>query len=497
MKYLFGLFALLAFIPFSQPSATSHYVSPTSRGGDGTSWVSAWRELNQVDWGRINPGDTLYLDGGAIECPPLGDEPENCGVVYHTQLAVLVNGVTIALASDPGHDGTAILDGGQASFTYCAANAPMPLPPASPSGTPLGTVLTFNGRSDVTLDGTKWGGIVIRNGTTYGINLGGGDSNTVRYVKVHHINNPGDTSNSSVGITMGPTADFIRLEHVELYRNGQDAIRAAADDFTLSGSYIHDHYCNHPDGIQGFVPTSNTGVGTAEQAIERPVIEGNVFSNIALQAIFYGERIAHQSWAEDVVIRDNLFLHSPFFIKSNHANTKGWLIEHNTFVESTNFAIEWCCTLPGAKAPMTIRANVFSGLRPGNTAFYLTTGGGNTAFQENCLWNSGSLSGQYTQTGTIRADPNFAPGSYTVDPNGPCAGKGSRLGNVEDLLPLPPTPTPTNTPSPTPTLEPTPSETPTLEPTPTGTPPPTTTPTLSGCWDLRGRIPVAIPCPID
>ena len=490
MRYRLIL-SLLAFTPFLFQTGATHYVPRSSGGGDGTSWNTAWGELSQIDWSKVHPGDTILLDGGPVPCPDLGDEPVGCGMVYNTPLNIGQSGVTVALASAGGRNGTAILDGNQTGNVYCAENAPMPLPPRSPSGPPLGTMVSYNGRSGVTLDGGKWGGIVVRNATTYGINLGGGDGNTVRYVKVHHINNPGDTTNNSVGITMGYTADVILLEHVEIYRNGQDAIRGTADDLYLRGSYIHDLYCNHPDAIQAFVPTSNTGVGTSEQVITGLVIEGNVIADIGLQGIFLGENGPHQSWADGVVIRNNLLVNIPFFIKAKHTNSRDWLIEGNTLIGSSNFAIEWCCASPGARSPMVIRNNILRDLRPGNTAFYLPTGGGNTTFSGNCVWNSGGIVGQFSETGTIRQSPT----------NGGCAGKGSPLGGAADLVGTithTPTHTPSTTPiatgtnSATPVSTPTPSVTPTVTPTGTAIPPPS--PTTSGCWDLRGDIPLAIPC---
>lgn len=469
----------------AQATGSTWYVSRNGSGADGRSWAGAWREMNQIAWGSIAPGDLILIDGGPIACAPMGDEGPACGMVYNTMLAYGQNGVAIRLATDPGRNGTAILDGNQSTFTYCAENSPMPAPPRSPAGNPLGTVVSFNGRSDAILDGGKWGGIVVRNGITYGINLGGGDRNTVRFVKVHHINNPNDTTNNSVGITHSYTAGGLLLEFLEIYRNGQDAIRLAGDQFTLRHSYIHDHFCNHPDGLQGFVPTNNNDVPSNAGLIESPIIEGNIFERIGLQQIFIGENSGHQSWAEGAIIRGNLFLAGDYLIKTKHGNSRGWLIEGNTFAGSSEFGIEWCCANPGAQAPMTIRNNVFSGIsNSAGTGFFFSTGGGSTTFAGNCVYQSGRRVGQFTESGTISADPLFiGSGDYGLQAGSPCAGKGAAIGSLADLIALAPAdpPTPTPSPSATPTASETPSPTSsataTASPSATPSPIPTETPT--------------------
>lgn len=458
-----------------------------SRNGDNTTgqdWAGAWSELNQIRWDLVQQGDTILIDGGDTACPAQGDEPPGCGMVYNTRLAWGRDRVTVQLSSQTGRNGTAIFDGNQTVFTYCAENRNMPPPPTSPGGPLLETVVSFNGRSHATLDGTKWGGIVVRNGRQ-GINMGGGDFNTVRGVKVHHNNWPGDTTNNSIGIQHGWTATGNLVEQVEVYRNGQDALRVAGDNFTLRGSYIHDHYCNHPDGIQALVFTANADVPDGEGKIENLLVEGNVFERVGLQMVFLGENVGHQSWVDGAVIRDNLFLSGFFIIKSKHARSTNWQIYHNTFGGSSQFGIEWCCG--GATAPMTIRDNIFQGIRSTSTGFWLPTTGGRTIFSGNCVYGSGSLGGNYTQTGTIREYALFtnpARGDYSLAADSPCAGKGASVTSKAILFgDAHATPTPTATEATTAT----PTSTATDSPTETATEtqaPPTATPRSTQCWQL-------------
>jgi hypothetical protein len=304
----------------------------------------------------------------------------------------------------------------------------------------------------------------------------------LRFVKVHHNNNPGDTTNNSIGVQHGWTAESDLVEFVEIYRNGQDAMRVQGDSFTLRHSYIHDHYCNHPDGIQALVYTANSDVPDSEGRIADLSVLGNVFERVGLQQVFLGENVGHNSWVDGALIRDNLFLAGNYIIKTKNGRSTGFVIERNTFAGSSQFALEWCCASPGAVAPMVIRDNIFTGVRnPSGTAFYLNTGGGATTFADNCVWNSGAISGQVVQSGTIRENPQFQAGRWLPAAGSPCDGKGSSLGRALDLLALgtgqdqPATPTATGSPLPTWTNEPTAtltaSATPTVTPMVTGTAP--------------------------
>lgn len=463
-RWLLPLTLALALLAVRQARAigTTWYVSRASVGGDGTSEQTAWSELNRIDWSRVQVGDVVLVDGGGSECPRWGDETATCGMVYNTALSFGKDGVTVR-----GYNGTPILDGNQTNFRFCAENVNMPPPPSKPGGPVLQTAVSFNGRSAATLENFH-----VRNATTYGINLGGGDGNTVRNVSVHHINNPFDDTNNSVGITHGWTASGVLIERVEIYRTGQDAVRVAGDSVTLRDSYIHDLYCNHPDGVQAFVPTGNSDVPDGEGKIQNLVVERNVFERVGLQAIFLGENASHQSWVDGALIRGNRFVDSRYGLKTKHTNSTNFVVTNNTFWRSSEFAIEWCCASPGARAPMLVADNVFYQTRnPSGTGFYIPS----TVFRDNCLWQSGSVSGGASVSGTLNQDPSTG-----------CSGKGSLLTSHLDLDPVA---TPTPTPSPTPTLEPSPTA------TNTATPTPNPTSTLAFCSGWRDGTPEVIECP--
>lgn len=83
-----------------------YYVDNTVlTSGDGTSWQQAWTSFAEIDWAAVQPGDTIYISGGADS------------QTYNETLAVGTSGaagapVTITKGADPGRDGTAIIDGG-------------------------------------------------------------------------------------------------------------------------------------------------------------------------------------------------------------------------------------------------------------------------------------------------------------------------------------------------------------------------------------------------
>ena len=438
-------------------AARTFYVSRSGSNADGLSWGTAWNELSRINWAVVQPGDTLLIDGGLTACPALGPG-YNCGMTYNTTLTIGKSGtssapITVRLASEGGRNGAAIIDGGITDWTSCAEYTAEPTPPSTGNGTAVReTGIAVGNMQWVVIDGTKWGGIEVRNHKRYGLSLGGSQHVTARYLKLHHNTDPADTTNSSVGITQGWQSQYNTVSRVEIFRNGQDAVRGAGDYFTLEESYLHDTYCNHPDGIQSFVPTSNGDVPDNEGEVRGLTVRRNVFDKIGMQNIFLGENATHNSWNVDVTIHDNLFLNSDYVIKSKHGSSRNWNVYNNTVVNAQEFAVEWCCASPGAQAPMVVRDNIFMNVKNGNTAFYMPTGGGTTTFAGNCLYQTGARNGNITESGTVTGDPRFVNsslGNFALATGSACAGKGSSITSVSALVALSGAPLPTQPAQPT------------------------------------------------
>jgi hypothetical protein len=421
-------------------AARTYYVSPSGDNSDGLSWGHAWQDLDAIKWSALRPGDTIVLDGGPSACPALGPG-YNCGIVYQSTLTVNANGasgspITIRLSGEPGRNGTAIIDGGLTQWSRCGEYAAEPAPPAN-GGAMRMVGIDLDDAQWITIDGTKWGGIEIRNHTRYGLDFGASRHVIARYLKIHHNTDPTDTTNGAVGVTQSYQSQHNTLARSEIFRNGQDAVRGAGDYFTLEENYLHDHYCNHPDGIQAFVPTSSPDIPDGEGEIRGLVIRRNVFERIGLQAVFLGENAAHNSWAVDVTIENNLFLNNPYMVKSKHGRSYNWQVRDNTVYGSSELAVEWCCASPGAQSPMVVRENIFANVSPGATAFVLTTQGGDTTFANNCLHQTGRRSGDINETGTIQGDPGFvdaAGANLALAAGSACSGKGANVTSVADLL---------------------------------------------------------------
>jgi hypothetical protein len=384
----------------------------------------------------------VAIDGGAVRCPSLGPG-YGCGMVYNSTLSVQASGapgapIYITGAFIAGRNGGVIIDGGVTSWPDCGVGEAGP--PAEPNGRGLRAEgIDLNLSQNIVIDGLRWGGIEVRNHTRYGVNFGGSAGVAARYLKIHHNTDPGDSSNGAAGVTLGYQSHHTSLSRSEIFRNGQDGLRVAGDNFTLADSYVHDHYCNHPDGVQAFVPTSNADVPDDAGEIVGLTITRSVFERIGLQAVLLGENGGHQSWASYVTITGNLFLYSPYMIKSKHGNSHNWNIANNTFVAAGHEAIQWCCAQPGAMAPMTIQNNVFVGAGEGATAFNLPTAGGSTTFANNCLDAVGHIGGNIGEAGSVWAGPRFANGAlgnFALQAGSPCAGKGAQVFSVGHLLAL-------------------------------------------------------------
>ncbi|MEK0081737.1 right-handed parallel beta-helix repeat-containing protein [Benzoatithermus flavus] len=94
--------------------ATNFYVdNAVPSSGNGTSWASAWKGFSRINWSVIRPGDTIYISGG----PGV-----SASKTYYETLTIGASGssagpITIAKGTDPGHNGTVIIDG-QNSRSY-------------------------------------------------------------------------------------------------------------------------------------------------------------------------------------------------------------------------------------------------------------------------------------------------------------------------------------------------------------------------------------------
>jgi hypothetical protein len=80
-------------------NATRWYVSLGGDNSDGSSWASAWNELDQIDWGAVGPGDCIDVEGGT----------------YVQRLVPTAGGtaqgrIVLRRSTEAGHDGKVTFD---------------------------------------------------------------------------------------------------------------------------------------------------------------------------------------------------------------------------------------------------------------------------------------------------------------------------------------------------------------------------------------------------
>ena len=96
---------------------TKHYVlsdTTTATGGranNGTSWFDGWWGFGAINWGVVDPGDIVYIDGGTDS------------VIYNEEMTISTlqgtfeHRITIRNSWETGHNGEVIIDGGNKTRT--------------------------------------------------------------------------------------------------------------------------------------------------------------------------------------------------------------------------------------------------------------------------------------------------------------------------------------------------------------------------------------------
>lgn len=426
------------------PTGRAFYISPTGDNSDGQSWDTAWRELDQIDWAQIQPGDTIWLDGGS--------EPD--GLVYTSALILGQSGtaeqpIRIAVSQEEGRHGRVTLFGGRETpLPHCGQMDYTP-----PTHDVLEGGIGANDQSWVIIDGGQWGGIHIHGFARAGVWLTPASAHiTVRYVQIYDNGRVRARASENEGWL--PDEPGVRLaganhtfERVIIHDNGQDAFQSLWDDnkisnFTLRESWLYNgrvhpenpalsfNNCVHTDGIQIY---DSGDTGTVSGITITSTIIGPGF----MQGIILGQTAANPD--QPAVIVNDVLLRDVLFLKATNNNVMGY-----PNVKSANWVMErltvhspqtmWqAIFLEGTGH--TLRDSVVVGSR-----FHLPDG---LAHEENnCVWQ---VTGDIPPTAVV-ADPLFTAvdasdpfaldGNYELRPESPCHGRGSRLTSIDQLLSL-------------------------------------------------------------
>jgi hypothetical protein len=380
-------------------SGSSFYVSKGGDNTDGRSWRSAWNDFDQIDWNAVQPGDTIQLDGGASE------------VVYTSTLQIGKSGdvdkpITLKLSSEPGHDGRVVIDGGL-TWWACQATTPSPYTQNPPPGTrEFG--LDLNGQSWIVVDGGKWGGIEIRNNTVAGVRFHSATHIRLANLHIHHNSYPDTADGPGIAIS----GDSIVLEQLDIHNDGQDAIQGGnVTNLVLQDSYLHDHYCSHPDGIQLY-KGKNSNI----------TIRRNLFTTGFLQAIFLGEQNpALDSTTSDVEIYYNIIQDTHYGIVSNHHSNQNWKVYNNTIVDIEHEGIDLYASAGG----MEFRNNILY-----NGSYVIQNGVQSNNIYFDVPYAPGDNGSKHT-------DPQFidkATGNYRLAPSSPAIDAGQDVGLATDYF---------------------------------------------------------------
>jgi hypothetical protein len=408
------------------------YVSKNGNNSNGLSWKTAWHELDQINWAVIQPGDTIFLDGGET------------GMTYNTTLTVGKSGlpgepITIARSAEAGHAGAVTFFGGRSTpLPYCGQTSySLQTAGVQMQGIDLGNM------AYVVIDGGSWHGITI---TGYnGPAVSFGETSQHDTLRNLHIYDDGNASQHSDG-TWSPEDGAIIVLHgnnhvfqyMDIHDGEEDAFQPIdINNITVQYSWLHDsrpspvhpaasfNQCNHNDGMQIWTGNAVSGL----------VFDHDVFGPEKEEDLILGNGRVKVS---NVRVANSLFISAGAFdIWGSPA--ENWTIDHITaFAESENLILDG------------------SGHSVTSSIFYGGLVEVNSASQaNNCQWNTtgNTLSGQTAdpqfvsnlsslplgRSTDLQASPQIstlANLDFALRSTSPCRGLGSPITSVRAFLQL-------------------------------------------------------------
>lgn len=416
-----------------QITGNSHlyYIAKNGNNGDGLSWATAWNELDKIDWSVVQPGDTILIDGGSQQ------------MVYTTTLTIGKSGtqtapITIRKATDRGRNGHVIIFGGRTKLLpYC--NQPDYIVQTSGINA---TAISIGSASWIVIDGGNWDGITIHGTGEEAVFFDTGSSNdTIRNLETYDNGAIDGSSPAAWGggiLIYGSNHIFDR---VNIHDDAGDAFQPSGTNITITRSWLHQsredptqpgtpfNQCEHQDGYQIWDGGTHTGI-----AIEYSIVgPGEKEGTILGQTAFGSSQAAIVS---NVTLNDDLFINKVINIMG-YAGLKesGWHIDRVTVVGINPSVALW---VEGVNHSIT------------NSIFYnghIVLPDGLAHSSGNCQWNT---DGNTTAIAGQTIDPQFitnvssfsdstplaqiANANFAVQPNSPCAGKGSTITSVAQLI---------------------------------------------------------------
>jgi hypothetical protein len=418
-------------------SGKTYYVSKSGNNSDGRSWSSAWNELASINWSVIHPGDTILLDGGVGK------------MVYATTLTIGNSGtsgapITIRRATTPSRNGKVVIFGGRSiPLPYCGQ------PVYANQTTGVAQVgIEFGAHAWIIVDGMSWGGISDYSHNTAGVAFdSSANHDTLRNMEIY---DNGHAYQSSGGAWQPQTrGDGVALfgsnltfEQMDIHDNGDDALEGAnIANITILHSWLHEtrevptqpglpfDQCVHQDGIQVWGGGVQSGVLIEDSILGPGLKEGTIIGQTPT-----GSNVGAE--VNNVTIRNTLFLNKVINVMG-YPNVKehNWTLDHDTVVSPGDAIAIW---LEGSGHVVT------------NSIFYegqIILPDGLAASSDNCEWqtnhNTAAVAGITADPGFVTDASSFgvsttlaqiAAGDYALKPGSPCAGKGSSITSVAQLI---------------------------------------------------------------
>ncbi len=408
-----------------------YYISKNGKNGDGLSWSTAWNELDQINWSAIQPGDTVLIDGGSQQ------------MIYTTTLSIGKSGtqtepITIKKATNAGRNGHVIIFGGRKTpLPYCN----QPNYTVQTSGINA-TGISIGSASWIVIDGGNWNGITIHGTGEEAIYFNNGSSNvTLRNLETYDNGAIDGSSPAAWGggiLIYGSNHIFDR---VNIHDDAGDAFQPSGMNITITRSWLHQtredptqpgtpfNQCEHQDGYQIWDGGTHTNI-TIENSIIGP---GEKEGTILGQTAFGSSQAAI---VNNVTLKNDLFINKVINIMGySGIKETGWNIDHVTVIGLKSTVALW---LEGGNNSVTNSIFV-------NGHIVLPDGLANAS--GNCQWNTdgitAALEGQTVDPQFMTDSSSFndstplvqiAGTNFAVQPNSPCAGKGSSITSATQLI---------------------------------------------------------------
>lgn len=413
------------------------YVSKNGNNTDGRSWSTAWNELDAINWSVIQPGDTILLDGGSDK------------MVYTTTLAVGESGspnapITIRRATEAGRNGKVVIFGGRSTpLPYCGQSSYI--------NQTTGVVqmgIEFGAFAWIIVDGMSWDGISVYGHNTAGVDFSSrSDHDALRNMEIYdnghaYQRSDGTWQPNTRGDGVSLFGSNLLFEQMDIHDNGDDALEGGdIHNITIIHSWLHEtredptqqglpfDQCVHQDGIQVWGGGVQSGV----------LIEDSIFGPGLKEGTIIGQTPnGGNEWAvvNNVTIRNTLFLNKVINVMGySYLKEHNWMLDHVTIVSPGNAIAIW---VEGTGHVVT------------NSIFYggqIFLPDGLDASSGNCQWKTNH---DTTAIVGMIADPEFvtdasafgdstplaliASGNFSLQQGSPCAGKGSSITSVAQLI---------------------------------------------------------------